>query len=46
MDFTFSLNGQAFQSGTYHYYYAKGIGLIDSDLGAQGEEPLQSYSLK
>ena len=31
---------------TADYYYAKGVGLILSDLGAYGQIPLVSYSLK
>jgi hypothetical protein len=46
VDLSVSLSGQFIPFATYHYYYAKGIGLIDSDLGAAGDEPLSSYTLK
>lgn len=44
--YTASLNGTVVQSATGDYYYAKGIGMIDADLGSLGSSQLSSYSIK
>jgi hypothetical protein len=46
LDYTYTFNGVPAGSGTGHYYYAQGIGLIEADLGALGGSQLVSYSIK
>jgi hypothetical protein len=44
---TFLFKGQDLGTAiTTNYYYAKGVGLILSDFGAQGQVPLLTYDVK
>lgn len=45
-DASVSFSGQDMPLATTHYYFAKGVGLILSDLGEFGQYPLLKYAIK
>jgi hypothetical protein len=45
-DLSVSFMGQAMPFFTSHYYFAKGVGLILSDLDTYGQSPLVTYEVK
>jgi hypothetical protein len=46
MEMTFTFMGQDLGGLTGNYYFSKGVGLILTDFGTQGQAPLLTYDIK